>query len=511
MNEPGRSPRGGFDATSVVLTVIAAGTIMRFILASAIGLGVDESYAVVVARQWSLSYFDHPPLHFWLAGLVARLANTEAPAVVRLPFTLCFAATTWFMFRLTTRLFDERAGAVAAVLLNISAVFSLSTGGWVLPDGPLMALMMATSLLLVTILFDEAPSYPLLRWAGAGLLAGLALLTKYHGVFLLAGTFVFLVSSAPHRRWLRTAGPYLGAVVAAICFLPVVLWNERHGWVSLVFQGGRASGSGVHVGTMLTNIGGQAAWVLPWIWIPLVVAAWTALRAGPGDSRRWFLLCLGGGPVVVFTLVALRGNVGLPHWQAPGYLLFFPLLGAVVQQRLSAGDRVTRHWLELSVATFVVLVFVLGSHTSTGSLARLLPGAFTKGDPTADAVDWRLLRTALKQRGLLPIDGFVAAPSWIQAGKAGYGIGPDVPVLCLCADPHHFYYASIDTTWLGRNAVIVEKVRPNDDVIAEFAPYFEQILPLDVIPITRGGQIVMDVAIYRARNFRRVFPTSQPR
>ena len=503
---------GERDPRSVVLTVLAAGAVLRFLLAESIGLGVDESYAVAVARVFSVSYFDHPPLHFWLVGAMAKLAHSESREVVRFPFVACFALTTWLMYRLTAQLFGDRAGALAAVLLNISAVFSISTGGWVLPDGPLMMLMLASTSVIAGLLFHETPPHPTSRWALAGLLAGLAMLAKYHGVFVLAGTFLFLLTSAAHRRWLRRPGPYLGALIAFACLTPVVVWNREHGWVSFAFQAGRAMGrGGIHVGSMLTNIAGQAAWVLPWIWLPLVVVLGLAVRAGPGGGRRWFLVCLGIGPIVGFTLIALRGDVGLPHWQAPGYLMLFPLLGAAAAARLERGDPLARRWLRASVVGFLALVLLLGSHTATGWLGRVFPAAFAKGDPTADTADWYALRAALQARGLIPLDGFVAAPSWIQAGKAAVGLGPDVKVLCLCADPHHFYYMQNDSSWLGANAVIVKKETLNDDVIAEFAPYFEEIRPLDVVPVTRAGHVAMMVRLYRANGFRRLFPTAQPR
>ena len=38
----------------------------RLVTAASIGLGVDESYTISIAREWSLSYFDHPPLHLWI-------------------------------------------------------------------------------------------------------------------------------------------------------------------------------------------------------------------------------------------------------------------------------------------------------------------------------------------------------------------------------------------------------------------------------------------------------------
>jgi hypothetical protein len=513
-----RSPTG-WDARSTVLAVLAIGVVMRFVLAESIGLGVDESYAVAVSRQFSLSYFDHPPLHFWLVGAIAKLAHSESREVVRLPFVLCFAGTTWLMYRLSARLFGERAGAIATLLLNVSAVFSVSTGGWVLPDGPLVLLMLAGALVIAHLLFDQAPSHPLRQWILAGVLAGLAMLTKYHGVFVPAGTFACLVTSPSHRKWLRSPGPWIFAAVSAAFLIPVVVWNSQHRWASFLFQGGRAVGTGLHPLAMLANIGGQAAWVLPWIWVPLVAVLWRAVRRGPGDARRWFLVCLGIGPVAGFTLIALRGSVGLPHWQAPGYLFFFPLLGAAVAARLDRGDAVARRWLVWSVWAFGALVAVAGTHSANGWLGRVFPSAFVHGDPTTDSVDWRLLRTALLSRGMLPVAnqpalpmaGFVAAPSWIQAGKAAIALGPDVPVVCLCADPHQFYYMQNDSAFLGANAVLVKKVKPNDDVVGEFAPYFETVGLLDVVPVIRGREVVMLVGVYRATKFRRLFPTTQPR
>ncbi len=500
------------DPLALVLVVLLAGTLLRFLLAESIGLGVDESYAVAVARQFSLSYFDHPPLHFWIAGGLAKAVQSESGEVVRFPFVGMFGATTWLMYLMGARLFGKTAGAIAVLLLNVSAVFSVTTGGWVLPDGPLMLAMIASVSVISTILFGPGVAHPTRQWAFAGLLAGLALLSKYHGVFVLAGTLLFLLTSAPHRKWLAHPGPYVGALIAFACFTPVLVWNSAHGWVSFLFQGGRAAGTGgIHVGPMLTNIAGQAAWVLPWIWVPLVVVLWSALRTGPRDAVKWFFACLAILPIAGFTLVALRGDVGLPHWQAPGYLMLFPVLGAAVAGRLERKERGVRRWLTASVWAFLALVALAGTQAATGWMNRVLPDAFAKGDPTADAADWRLLRLSLEQRGLMPLNGFVAAPSWIQAGKAAIGLGPDVKVLCLCSDPHQFLYMQNDSAYLGKNAIIVKKVIPNDDVIAEFSPYFESVTALDVVPAVRHGNEAMRIGVYRARNYRKIFPTQQAR
>ncbi len=435
------------------------------------------------------------------------------------------------MYRLTARFFGEHAGALAALLMNISAVFSVTTGGWVLPDGPLMMFMLASVSIIANILFEhppesapgepQAPSWidrlttgsDTFRWVAAGIFAGLAMLSKYHGVFVLAGTFLFLLTSPRHRKWLARPGPYLGAIVALAMFTPVIAWNQEHGWASFAFQGGRAASrhGGLHLGPMLTTLAGQAAYVLPWIWVPLMVVLWNAARTGPRDPARWFFVCLGIGPIAAFTLIALRGDPGLPHWEAPGYLMLFPVLGAAVVAPLERRDKLAHYWLHWRVWGFVALVAVLATQAATGWMERLDPSLFTRGDPTTDMVSWRELRPELDAKGMLAHGEFLAAPSWIQAGQAALGVGPDVPVICLCADPHHFFYMNDDRTFLGRDAVFVKKVKPSDDVIATYSPYFESFEAADTLVIHRAGAEVMRVWIYRARGFKKVFPTLQRR
>ena len=67
---------------------------------------------------------------------------------VRLPFIALFAVTTWLMFRLGTALYGARAGLLAAVASNLSPVFSVTTGTWVLPDGPLDCALVGAALCL---------------------------------------------------------------------------------------------------------------------------------------------------------------------------------------------------------------------------------------------------------------------------------------------------------------------------------------------------------------------------
>ncbi|HEY1299368.1 MAG TPA: glycosyltransferase family 39 protein, partial [Stellaceae bacterium] len=125
---------------------------VRLGFAAALGLGIDESYMVAAGRRLQLSYFDHPPLAWWLAWIAAHLAHSEAAIVVRLPFVALFALTTFLIYRVTAALWGARAGLWAAVVLNLAPVLSVTAGGWVLPDGPLFAALLGAALCLVAAL-----------------------------------------------------------------------------------------------------------------------------------------------------------------------------------------------------------------------------------------------------------------------------------------------------------------------------------------------------------------------
>src|SRR5205823_1394881 len=72
-----RVPNG--SRARAVVGIIAVTAALRLALAARLGLSVDESYAVVMSRRLALSYYDHPPLLFWIPGMVARLFGSEAP------------------------------------------------------------------------------------------------------------------------------------------------------------------------------------------------------------------------------------------------------------------------------------------------------------------------------------------------------------------------------------------------------------------------------------------------
>ena len=122
--------------TRAACAVILAFLVVRLGLMFGLGLGMDEDYTLANSHGFALSYFDHPPLHQWIAGLSLRVFGLTP--WVRLPFVVMFAGTSWALFALTRHLFGAAAAIWALIALNLSALFTVSAGGWVVPDGPLL-------------------------------------------------------------------------------------------------------------------------------------------------------------------------------------------------------------------------------------------------------------------------------------------------------------------------------------------------------------------------------------
>jgi hypothetical protein len=489
---------------NAVLTLIAVSALMRLVFAGMMGLGIDESYMVSAGRHLQLSYFDHPPLSWWLTWSAVHLFNSETELVVRLPFIVLFGLSTWLMYRIGEILFSARAALWAAVTFNLAPIFGVTTGSWVLPDGPLDCALLGLVLCLVRAL----SSYDLRWWIGVGVCGGLALLSKYTAVLTIAGIGLYLVTQSTDRRWLFRPEPYMAALIAAALFSPVLIWNAQHEWTSFVFQGSRAAGFRLHPLAPFATLAGEALFLLPWIWLPLTLVFVKALRKGPAKPDEWLLCCIGMVPILTFSLIALwsRDRV-LFHWAAPGYLMLFPLLGRAVAARLTRRDWLTRLWLIGNAVVVAGAVLIVASEVRWNWLPEVgEPFALGK-DPDLAAVDWTSLRTQLMQRRLLDADTpVVATIRWYDAGKIDYALGGKVPVICLGNDPREYGITEAADKYLGRNVLIVAPRATMTEIEAGFGSMFAHIEALPPLILLHAGQEAMLIPLFLGNNQHRPPP-----
>ncbi|MGH7028900.1 MAG: glycosyltransferase family 39 protein [Stellaceae bacterium] len=485
-----KTPAGG-------LTLLIMGTLLaRLLFAASLGLGIDESYMVASGRHLQLGYFDHPPVAWWLAWAAAHLAGSDSAIVVRLPFVALFALTTWLMYRCTAALFGARAGLWAAVVANLCPDIGVTAATWVLPDGPLFAALLGAAMCLIAALPAEGEA-AWGWWLGTGVCAGLALSSKYSAGLTILGALGFLLTERESRRWLLRPHPYIAGIAALAVSAPVLVWNAEHGWVSFLFQGARVGGRLDLLGP-IRSLAGGALFVLPWLWLAMMLCAFAALRRGPADRGRWLFLCLAAPPIVFFTVVALWSHV-LFHWAAPGYLMLLPLLGDAIARRRADRRRVGR-WLAAS-AVFVVFVATI---VATDVRFDWLPAIVRLDqDPALAAVDWVSLPQQFAERGLLDRPGLVvAATRWLDAGKIDYALHGRAKVICLGDDPREYGVIAPVADYAGADVLIVAPRVSPAQIAARFGRLFDRIDTLPPAMVLHDGRPALRVPLYLGHRLR---------
>ena len=288
-------------------------TLIRIAAAGAIPLSPDEAYYWVWSRALAPGYLDHPPMVALWIRLGAALAGDTALGV-RLLAPVSAALGSILLADAAQRLFhSQAAGLRAAVLLN--ATLMLGAGAVTMtPDTPLLFFWTGAIWALARIATSEPSGRAGAWWLVVGAAAGLGLDSKYTAALLGLGIALWLLTPS-RRAWLLTPWPWLGGLLAAALFLPVVLWNADHGWASFIKQGGRTGD-----------------------WAPSRALRYLSeLVAGQ----------IGLATPLVFALFVAAAAAAARRWRQPPWTLCAALTlpGAAVFIQHALGDRVQANWV----------------------------------------------------------------------------------------------------------------------------------------------------------------------
>ncbi len=217
-----RASRIGLIVWSAVLIVTA----LRAIFDATLPLTGDEAYYWEWSRRLAGGYVDHPPAVAFAIAAFAWLGRT--PFAVRLPFVLCGLGTAIAAAGAANVLSgDRRAGWIAALAVSLAPLLIVAFG-MVSPDGP-FALAWAVSLYCAARAFRDRSW---MWFAMLGIALGLALLSRFFAVVLVAG-IVAAACTKPYRSaWPRLA---ISLAIAGVVWSPFLLWNASHEWISFTF------------------------------------------------------------------------------------------------------------------------------------------------------------------------------------------------------------------------------------------------------------------------------------
>ncbi|NKC30140.1 glycosyltransferase family 39 protein [Falsiroseomonas selenitidurans] len=399
------------------LAWLGAVTALRLAVAALVPLAPDEAYYWVWSRSLQGGYLDHPPMVAWFIRAGTLLAGENAFGI-RLVGPIAIAAVSLLLARAGDALFpDRRPGVLAAVLFN--ATLLVGVGGiLVTPDLPLLVFWTASLWALARLHATQDGRW----WLAFGVLAGLALFSKYTAVLLGAGVVLWLLASRDAWRWWRSPWLWLGGALAGLVFSPVVAWNAAHGWASFAKQGGRAGAD--EAGFTLRYLGellaGQAGLATPLVFILCLAGTAAATRAAwRGDARAGLLAAL------------VLPGAGLFLWQATGSRvqgnwpgILYP--AACLAAAAFRPARLAR-WPRPAVALGGVLALLVYIQAA---FAPLPLGR--RQDPTlARLGGWPDLAAAVEAERRAQGAAFVAAEEYGLAAELALHLPPGIPVVAL--------------------------------------------------------------------------------
>jgi hypothetical protein len=506
-----------------LLWLIAMTTAIRLLLASQLELANDEVYYWTYALFPDLSHFDHPPM----VGVLAQLSTLNLwladDFFLRLGPIILSAFNTWIIFSIGCKVKDELTGWFAALLYSSSIYGSLISGFSLIPDAPQVFFWLLTLKLMIEVLPEIQITNRLrMKMILIGLLAGLAMLSKYHSVFIWFGILLFVVFN--NRKWLMDYSLYVSGILSGIVLSPLLIWNIRENFISFTFHGDRVAPVWeIRPDYFLTEVIGQFAYNNPFNVI-LIVVAMIALWKGKNfmaSPFKWILL-LNALPLwLLFTGFSIFRST-LPHWTGPAFLPLIILAAAYWSDRISTQEvgaekkvmplRIVFPAYFLAALLLPALYLINYSPFQLGKKSEV--NSFGEYDFTQDMFGYDQVNVAFKKIALReeatgnmkPGMGLVST-KWFPAAHLDY----------YCAWPANrklFAIGSLNEihkyAWINQLRGGLQK--GNDyyhiavsnyyrDPNEAFGNYFEKIEAIDTVKITRSGEVMRYAFFYRLRNY----------
>jgi 4-amino-4-deoxy-L-arabinose transferase-like glycosyltransferase len=286
----------------------------------------------------------------------------ENIVMLRLGTVIITLLTSLLIYFLAKKIFDERIAFWSAVLFQILPHFVVV---WLTMyvELPLVLCWAAALLILAVITRSNAErgmrnaEYSEFRnpnsalWYLLGFTVGLGTLSKYTMFLFWPCLAIFFCLAPGQRYWLRRAEPYLCFLLSAVCFLPVLVWNSQHAWVSFTFHGAKASADAWGT-NFLPFVGDQLVHYTPFLLFALYnVYRWSLKK----DEGTKLLFSFSAPVLVLFLLLSAKVKIWA-HWTEVGYIGALPLTVAYL---LENGKSLKKFITWIAVFTGLVLAILL--------------------------------------------------------------------------------------------------------------------------------------------------------
>ena len=407
-------------------------------------LSPDEAHYWDWSRHLDWSYYSKGPLVAYLirggcevAGPWSVRHTGNLMFAVRLPAVVCGALLLVALYVLTVQATGRDRLALGVVGAALTLPLIAAGASLMTIDAPYTCCW-AWALVCAHRAVFRGSAW---AWPVAGVLVGAGVLAKYTMGVFVPSLGLFLIFTPAYRRLLVRPGFWVMAAVAALCCLPILVWNAQHNWVTVrhvLGLSGFAEPKGeshVRWAGPLYYAAGQFAlllgyWFFAWL---LAMAAHNPL-AECDDNLR-YLWWLSAPMFLAFGAFSFKTGGGELNWPVTAYISGLVLAAVWLARQLDSPVTWYRRLgqVNLALACAAGLFLVLFMHESAwaypalrklvGPLTESNPAPLRRVDPTCRLRGWRTLaaevdalRDELRREGVEPV---LAGCTWNVPGELG--------------------------------------------------------------------------------------------
>jgi 4-amino-4-deoxy-L-arabinose transferase-like glycosyltransferase len=371
------------NKTRAVWLFVAALTLVRLSMLGSTDLEFDEAHYWMWSERLAPGYFSKGPgIAFAIRASTAIFGPTEFG--VRFWSPILAAGTTLLLFYFARRLFNENVGLWAAIVLNVTPIFTV--GAFVMTTDALSIFFWTAAMFTFWIAAEKSPRFSF-WWPLTGLLIGLGFLSRFTNAFEVVCVLLVLAFAPRLRQEFKRPGLYWLLGIFIVCTIPPIVWNAQHAWITLLHlrtRGNLTENVGFHPLEPFKFFGEHFIFYSPLIFAAVVWAVLGSWRRVNQQFKILFLFWF-AVPVFAFYFVLSINHVPTPNWDAVSFVSLV-LLAAYYWQ-----ERINRRGVRIFGAAAILLGFVISLFAMDTDLLRSAGIRFFRSDPSDRLRGWKPL------------------------------------------------------------------------------------------------------------------------
>ena len=478
--------RGEIIALQLVILVFLA---MRLYFDLAVDLTSDEAYYWIWGQRPGWSYFEHPPLDAWLLGIAAAIGGWH-PFTARAMTWLTLAGVLLIFRNWSRRLAPEDPPLwfwrTAAIYIASPVFFVFTTAAF--HDHLLVFLcLLAVHCFVLFTQKVELDQPGAARWLyAAAVTLGLAVLTKYNGVFVGFGFAGALVLRPKLRAWLGTPHPWLAAFIAVAMQAPVFYWNLTEGFASYKF----------HLDERWAGAAGVVDFSRPAVFVLLTIVTFSPfliwpmlqwLRERPRPGFEDWTKTVAVATLAISTLVLLIVSVfdnALFYWNIVAFVPVLPLL-----------TRFTGRWLRIGHIAYGFVICAAALWNFAG-----LP--FSSYDRiSAVNYGWTTIAEHSRAAEAANPTDMIGSTRLATTSQLGFALHT-ADVVKLSIDHSQYDYWQHPENWAGKSALVLVDQGASPAELSWLQQHFATLDVVDQFEISALGHPIYRWRIFRAGGFK---------